>query len=65
MMDTPSENGLESTICSIVKQAGILEEDYKEMLLQGNEVDIRIKLWEDAIEICKIESTCMSRPCIR
>jgi hypothetical protein len=46
-------NCVYSTICALVKHAIVLEKDYKEMLHQGDEVDLRVQLWRDAIEICK------------
>jgi hypothetical protein len=39
-----------------MEQAIVLEKNYKEMLHQGDEVDLRIKLWRDATEICKSNS---------
>jgi hypothetical protein len=53
---------LVSIIYSLVEQAIILENNYKEMLLQGEEVDQRIRLWKAALEICKNERE--SKSCI-
>jgi hypothetical protein len=64
MLNPSNDNWLDSTVCSLVKQAIALEESYKEMLPQGDEVDYRIKLWGDAIEICKIDSRSTSHTCI-
>jgi hypothetical protein len=47
------DNGPDYEVCGHVKQAIVLEENYKEMPLQGDEINLRIKLWSDAIEICK------------
>jgi hypothetical protein len=59
-MTNPSEdNCVDSTVCVLVKQAIVLEKNYKEMLHQGDEVDLRIKLWRDAIDICKSNSNSM------
>jgi hypothetical protein len=44
-----------STACSHVEEAIILKKNYKGMLLQGDEVDHRIQLWRDAIQICKVD----------
>jgi hypothetical protein len=60
MWDPSDDNCPDSTICALVKQAIVLEKNYKEMLLQGDEVDLRIKLWRDAIEICENNSESMS-----
>jgi hypothetical protein len=62
-MSDPSDDKLEcldSTVCILVTQAIALERNYEEMLHQGDEVDLRIKLWRDAIEICKGKSESMS-----
>jgi hypothetical protein len=56
MLDASEDNQYDSPVCSLVRQAIMLEKNYKEMLLQSDEVDLRIKLWRDAIEICKIKS---------
>jgi hypothetical protein len=37
--------------CDLVERAISLEISYKEMLLQGDEVDQRIELWRAALEI--------------
>jgi hypothetical protein len=55
MPDLFDDNLLDSAVYSLVKQAIGLETNYKEMLLQGDEVDIRIKLWRKVIDICKTE----------
>jgi hypothetical protein len=60
MSDPSNKNGIDSTVCVLVKQAIVLEKNYKEMLHQGDEVDLRIKLWRDAIEVCKSNSNSMS-----
>jgi hypothetical protein len=60
MFDPSDDNCPDSTGCALVKQAIVLETNYREMLLQGDEVDLRIKLWRDAIEICKIGSKSVS-----
>jgi hypothetical protein len=59
MLDPSDDNRLHSTICSIAKKAILLERDYKGMLLQGDEVDLRIELWRDAVELSKIASKSM------
>jgi hypothetical protein len=60
-MTSPSnDNCVDSTVCALVKQAIVLEKNYKEMLHQGNEVNLRIKLWRGAVEICKSNSKSMS-----
>jgi hypothetical protein len=56
MLDPSDDNRLHSTICSIAKKAIVLEKDYKGMLVQGDEVDLRIELWKDAVELNKIDS---------
>jgi hypothetical protein len=60
MSDPSDDNCPDFTVCVLVKQAIVLEKNYKEMLLQGNEVNLRVKLWTDAIEICKMNSKSMS-----
>jgi hypothetical protein len=60
MLDPSDSNSLESTIYVLVKQAIVLENNYREMLLQGNEVDLRVNLWRKVIEICKSDSEGMS-----
>jgi hypothetical protein len=60
MSDPSDEIWTDSTICALVKQAIVLETNYKEMLHQGDEVDLRVKLWRDAIDICKSCSESMS-----
>jgi hypothetical protein len=56
-MPEPSDDDqLALTVYSLVKQAVMLEKSYKEMTLQGDEVDHRIQLWRDAIKTCKIHS---------
>jgi hypothetical protein len=60
MPDSFDSNWLDSTVCLLVKQAIVLDKNYKEMLIQSDEVDIRIKLWRDAIRICKLEHNSMS-----
>jgi hypothetical protein len=60
-MSNPSDDHcVDSTVCALVKHANVLEKNYKEMLHQGDEIDMRIKLWRDAIEICKSNSKSMS-----
>jgi hypothetical protein len=56
MLDPSNISWPDSTVCSLVKQAILLEKNYKEMLLQGDEVNLRIQLWRGAMEICKAES---------
>jgi hypothetical protein len=56
MRDPSDDNQLNSSIYLLTKQAILFEENYKEMLLQGDEVDLRIQLWKDAIEICKVDT---------
>jgi hypothetical protein len=53
--DTEMAGCVDTTIYAIM-----LEENYKEMLHQGDEVDLRVQLWRDAIEICKSHSNSMS-----
>jgi hypothetical protein len=53
----------DSTVCSLVEQAIVLEQNYKEMLLQGDELDLHIQIWRDALKTCKAESECMSHIC--
>jgi hypothetical protein len=48
-----NDNGPDYEVCGHVKQAIVLEKNYKEILLQGDEINLRIKLWRDAIDICK------------
>jgi hypothetical protein len=60
MSDPSDDHCVDSTVCALVKQAITLEKNYKEMLYQGDEVDLSIKLWRDAIEICKSSSESMS-----
>jgi hypothetical protein len=60
MSDPSDDNSVHSTVCALVKQAIVLEKNYKEMLHQGDEVDLRIKLWRNAIGICKSNSKRMS-----
>jgi hypothetical protein len=50
----------DSDICRIVEEAIVLEQSYKELLLQGDEVNQRIRLWRDAIELCKTNHICTS-----
>jgi hypothetical protein len=59
MSDGFEPNQLELTLCSLVGEAIALEKNYKGMLMQGDEVDHRIQLWRDAVEICKIEPESM------
>jgi hypothetical protein len=61
MPDTFDENHPDSTVCLLVKRAIVLADSYEETLLQGDEVDFRIKLWRDAIDTCKVDSQSMSR----
>jgi hypothetical protein len=56
MPDISDGNRVDYTICSLVADAITLEKNYKEMLLQGDEVDRRIKLWRDVINICMVDS---------
>jgi hypothetical protein len=54
-------------VYSLVDQAIVLEKNYKQMLHQEDEVDLRIQLWRNAIKICKINTkgmplTHISRP---
>jgi hypothetical protein len=56
MSDPSDDNYLDSTICVLVKRAILLEKSYQEMLHQGDEVDLRVKLWRDAIDMSKINS---------
>jgi hypothetical protein len=63
MPDRSNNKQVDSTICSLVEQAIALENDYKEMLLQCDEVDLRIKLWRDSINICKIDTKGMPCAC--
>jgi hypothetical protein len=56
MSDPADVNSLDATIYSLVKEAIVLENYYKDMILQGDEVDRRIQLWRDAVEICKAET---------
>jgi hypothetical protein len=44
----------------LVKQAVLLEKNYREMFLQADEVDQRIKLWREALTLCETESERMS-----
>jgi hypothetical protein len=60
MSDGPDGNRLDSTISSLVEDAITLAKNYKAMLFQGDEVDHRIKLWREAIDICNINSNSMS-----
>jgi hypothetical protein len=60
MTNLSDDSRVDSTVCVLVKQAIVLEKNYKEMLHQGDEVDLRIKLWRDAIDICKSSSKSMS-----
>jgi hypothetical protein len=60
MLDPSDDNCPNSPICVLVKQAILLANNYQEMLLQSDEVDLRIKLWRDAIDICEINSERMS-----
>jgi hypothetical protein len=60
MSDPSDDNCVDTTVCALLKQAIVLEKNYKEMLHQGDDVDLRIKLWRDAIEICKSNSQSMS-----
>jgi hypothetical protein len=48
-----------STILSLVDQGIALEQNYKGMLLQGDEVDQRIQLWRDAFKTCVANSESM------
>jgi hypothetical protein len=60
-MSGPSDDHrVDSTVYALVKRAIVLETNYKEMLHQGEEIDLRIKLWRDAIDICKSSSESMS-----
>jgi hypothetical protein len=56
MADSSKDNCLDSIVCALVKQAILLQKGYKEMLLQRDEVDLRVMLWTHAIEICNIDS---------
>jgi hypothetical protein len=47
-----------SKILWTIEQATSLEMAYKEMLLQGDEVDQRIQLWREAIEFCNRDPEC-------
>jgi hypothetical protein len=60
MLDTFEDSWLDSTVCSVVEQAIAHEHCYKGMLLQGDDVDIRIELWREGIEICKMDFTSKS-----
>jgi hypothetical protein len=62
MSDTFEDVQLDPAICSLVRQAIVLAQNYKEMLLQGDEVDLRIRLWRDALEICNVH--CKGLSCI-
>jgi hypothetical protein len=46
------------TACDLVERAVKLEENYKQMLLQDDEVNLRIQLWRKALEICKTRIQC-------
>jgi hypothetical protein len=65
MYGRSDDNCLDSVVCSIVKQAILLEENYNDMLLQGDEVDLRIQLWRDTIDICKTDPKRTSCICIQ
>jgi hypothetical protein len=54
--DPSDSSWLSSALHSLVEQAIMLEKSYKEMLIQGDEVDRRVQLWREAIAICKINS---------
>jgi hypothetical protein len=56
MVHPSDDNHTDMVIRSFGEQAVTLEKNYKEMLLQNDEVDRRIQLWRDVIEICKVES---------
>jgi hypothetical protein len=60
MLDLSDDSCLDSTICALVKQAIVLEEHYREMLHQGDEVDLRVQLWRNAIGICRTNSNSMT-----
>jgi hypothetical protein len=62
MLDPSYENWPNSTAHTLVEQAVVLEKNYKEMLVQGDEVELRVSLWRDALEVCKINSKSMSCP---
>jgi hypothetical protein len=49
-----------SVACRNVQEAIKLEENYREMLFQGEEVDQRIELWRYAIASCEMDSACRS-----
>jgi hypothetical protein len=55
MVDSSDDN-VDLDTRFVARQALVLEMNYKEMIIQGDEVDLRIKLWRDAIEICKRNS---------
>jgi hypothetical protein len=44
------------TVRSLTEQAVALENSYKERLLQKEEIDQRIQLWRDTLEICETHS---------
>jgi hypothetical protein len=62
MSDSSNDNCLDYTVYVLAKQAMALEEGYTEMLHQGDEVDLRIRLWRDAVGICKNDYKRMSYP---
>jgi hypothetical protein len=55
MMGLSDDNRPNSTVCALVKQAMALEKNYKGMLHQGHEVDHRIRLWREALDICNVD----------
>jgi hypothetical protein len=63
MPDNYDDNECNLTICSLIRQAITLEENYEEILLQSDEVDLRINLWKYSINICKIDDKGMPCTC--
>jgi hypothetical protein len=42
--------------CSLVEQAIVLAGTYNEMLVQADEVNLRIHLWRESLESCRADS---------
>jgi hypothetical protein len=63
MSDALEHNGFDSTVLSIVEQAIALEESYKGMLHQEDEVNQRIQLLREALKLCTLDFECTSFTC--
>jgi hypothetical protein len=51
-LDSSHESPPAPNALSLAEKAIALENSYKELLLQGDEVNQRIQLWQNALEIC-------------